>query len=249
MNLTQELVVETTEPIVVETCDHVSSIATITQESEPVVKLVFLKELQFNPEEEDIPNSIIMSAGATTRLVELNKDYSKDLKDKYEKDDKVFEKVEEFLSGIKDTLSKVDLSNQSSISQESISKMVSNIESSIKAELDPILNLVIPLPTNAQCTAQVSQGGEREVGSSNAFGEDKGVVIRKTMSTQIPTKIPMKHVIVSSKTNFTTGNFDQSKVQSKGISINEGAGGSSSTPVKTNSNNDLKDKGKTIEVL
>lgn len=50
-------------------------------------------------------------AGATTRLVELNKDYSKDLKDKFEKDDKVFEKFEEFLSGIKDTLSKVDISN------------------------------------------------------------------------------------------------------------------------------------------
>ncbi|CAH1422834.1 unnamed protein product [Lactuca virosa] len=70
-------------------------------------------------------------AGAITHLVKRNKVHSKDHKDKSEIDDNVFEKVEEFLSSIKDTLTKVDLSNQSSISEECISKMVSNIKSSI----------------------------------------------------------------------------------------------------------------------
>ncbi|CAI9272959.1 unnamed protein product [Lactuca saligna] len=50
---------------------------------------------------------------ATTCLIEditaFNKDYSTDLKVKIEKDDKVFEKMEEFMSNFKETLSKVHL--------------------------------------------------------------------------------------------------------------------------------------------
>lgn len=52
----------------------------------------------------------------------------------------------------------MDLSNQSTISQESISKMVLNIESNIKAELVPILSLVLHLLTNAPRAIQVLQG-------------------------------------------------------------------------------------------
>lgn len=37
-------------------------------------------------------------AGATTHLVKLNKDYSKDLKVKTKKDEKLFENVKDFLS-------------------------------------------------------------------------------------------------------------------------------------------------------
>ncbi|CAI9295040.1 unnamed protein product [Lactuca saligna] len=91
---------------------------------------------------------------ATTHLIEditaFNKDY--DLKVKSDKDDKVFEK--------------------SSISQDSISSMVSNIETSIKAELAPILNLVLRLPTNAPPSMHVSQGVERGVSLSKRSGED-----------------------------------------------------------------------------
>lgn len=76
-------------------------------------------------------------------ITTFNKDYSHDLKFKPEKDDKLFKKVEEFYSEFKETLLKVDLSTQSSISEESISAMISNIESSIKDELALILNLVL----------------------------------------------------------------------------------------------------------
>lgn len=69
------------------------------------------------------------------------------------------------------------------------------------------------------------------------------------MSTQIPKTLTMKHVVLSSTTTSTIANFDQLKVQSKGISINEGAGGSSSAFVKTAFNNDPKGKGKSIEVV
>lgn len=54
-------------------------------------------------------------ANATTRLIEditaFNNDYSKHLKLKAEKDDKMFEKFEEFLSDFKETLSTFYISN------------------------------------------------------------------------------------------------------------------------------------------
>ncbi|CAI9265623.1 unnamed protein product [Lactuca saligna] len=122
---------------------------------------------------------------AITRLVEFN-EYTNQFQTKYEKDEKVFEKVEEFVSGIKDTLLKVDLSNQSHISQESILVMVSNIESNIKVDLAPILSLVFLLLTNAPRVAQVSQGRDIGVGgarSSKDFSDDKGVDVGKVIST------------------------------------------------------------------
>lgn len=115
-------------------------------------------------------------ANATTRLIDditaFNMDYLKDLKVKSEKDDKVFEKVEDFLSNFKETMSKVNLSSQSSISQDSIYSMVLSIETSIKEELALILNMVLRLPINAPHFMHVSQGGERCVLSSKRSGED-----------------------------------------------------------------------------
>ncbi|CAI9269349.1 unnamed protein product [Lactuca saligna] len=60
-------------------------------------------------------------------------------------------------------------------------------------------------------------------------------------------------VITSSTTTSTSNkeisiNVNQSKYQNKEISINEGAGGSISTLVKSTSNVDPKDKGKNIQV-
>ncbi|CAI9266982.1 unnamed protein product [Lactuca saligna] len=78
------------------------------------------------------------------------------LKVKTEKDDKVFKNIERFLYEFKETFSKVDLSSQSSITPKSISSVVSNIESSFKTELDPILNLVLLLPINVPHFAYVS---------------------------------------------------------------------------------------------
>lgn len=108
---------------------------------------------------------------------------------------------------IKETLSKVDFSTQSSISQDSISTMVSNIEANIKAKLVPILNLVLRLLTNAPHHVHVSYGGERGVDSSNGPGDDSEVVVGKVISIQTPTTIPMKPVIISSTTTTTIRNL------------------------------------------
>lgn len=86
---------------------------------------------------------------AITRQVEFNNEYTKQFEARSEEDKKMFEKMEEFLSGIKETLSKFDLLNQWIISQESLSQMVSNIESNIKTEVAAIRSLVFRLPTNA----------------------------------------------------------------------------------------------------
>lgn len=96
---------------------------------------------------------------------------------------------------------------QSKISLESISQMVSNIDTNIKAELDPIKKLVLQLPTNALCDVQVSEGGKMELGvsSSNVVGNNFGVFREKDMSTQIPTTISMKTISsISTSTTTTT---------------------------------------------
>lgn len=158
-------------------------------------------------------------ASATTRSIEdliaFNKDYSNDLKVKTKKGEKMFEKVEVFLINFKETLSKVDLPCQSSISQESISAMVSSIESCFKEKLAPILNLVIRLPINATCLVHVSQGGERGVGSSRGLVNEIWVIVGRVLSTQILIYIPMKPVVLNS-TNPSQENI----VQKKGILIN-----------------------------
>ncbi|CAI9302880.1 unnamed protein product [Lactuca saligna] len=52
-------------------------------------------------------------ATAITKLVEFNIDYSTKLEEKSEKDSRVFVKLEEFLSSIKESILKVDLLNSS----------------------------------------------------------------------------------------------------------------------------------------
>lgn len=149
--------------------------------------------------------------------------------------------MEEFLSSIKESHSKVDLLNQSSISQEHLSQMILNIESNIKSELAPILELVLHLLTNATQAVQVSQGGEKGiwgVGSLKDSDKEKGVVIRKVSPTQILTSLPWYLTKTSTTTSALT----------KGISINEGARGSSLIPNKSTLNVDPYDKGKSITV-
>lgn len=92
----------------------------------------------------------------------------------------------------------------------------------------------------------VSQGGEKGIGSSKVSGEDIRKVVGKLMSTQIPTSIPMKPVVTTSTTITATLNvdIDLSKLQKKGISIREG--GSSTVVVKNTSTVDPKDKGKGV---
>lgn len=79
--------------------------------------------------------------------------------------------------------------------------------------------------------------------------EDKGVVVGKVLSTQIPTTTLMKLVISSSTTSTTTRNTTYWNVQKKGIAINEEAGGSSYALFKPTSNVDPKDEGKSIQIV
>ena len=60
-------------------------------------------------------------ANAIKKLVEFNTDYSTKRAEKSEKYSHVFAKLEEFLTSIKDSILQVAISNQSSVSQESIS--------------------------------------------------------------------------------------------------------------------------------
>ncbi|CAI9297224.1 unnamed protein product [Lactuca saligna] len=88
-----------------------------------------------------------------TNLVEFKTEYTDKLEVKLEKDSQVFENMEQFLSGFKESNSKVEPSNQSTICQAPISQIILNIESNIKSDLAPILNLVLHLPIllHVQC--------------------------------------------------------------------------------------------------
>lgn len=97
---------------------------------------------------------------ATTRLLEditsFNKGYTTDLDDKSKGDAKVFVKVEEFLIE-----TKAMPSTKSTISQDSTSQMVSNIDSIIKVELDPIRSIDLQLPTNAPHVVHDRKGDKK----------------------------------------------------------------------------------------
>ncbi|CAI9288188.1 unnamed protein product [Lactuca saligna] len=70
-------------------------------------------------------------------------------------------KLEELVGSLKESLSKLDLSQQSVVSQDSISNMISSIESNLKDELSPLLKLVMLMPTSTQPVNQLVQGGDK----------------------------------------------------------------------------------------
>ncbi|CAI9285759.1 unnamed protein product [Lactuca saligna] len=150
--------------------------------------------------------------------VEYNTSYLTRLHAKTEKNSQVSEKLEEFLSSIKESISKASLSNQSSVSQESFSQLISSIETHLKVKLAPILELVHVLPTNVPPAKQVSQGGEKGcIGIGSSEDTDKGVVVGKLLSAQIPTSLPISFITTSTTT--TTIHI------MKGILIGESIGG------------------------
>ena len=95
---------------------------------------------------------------AIPKSAELNPKYTDKLEAKSEKDSQVFEKMEEFLSSIKESILKVNLLHQSTVSQETISQLISTIKTNMKSELAPILELVLCLPNDSPRAVQVSQG-------------------------------------------------------------------------------------------
>lgn len=68
---------------------------------------------------------------------------------------------------------------------------------------------------------------QKGIGSSKASGEEKGKVVGKKTSTQIPTSIVMKPLVTTSATTtYLNVNVDLSKLQQKKW-IRIGEGGSS----------------------
>ncbi|CAI9260100.1 unnamed protein product [Lactuca saligna] len=82
------------------------------------------------------------------------------------KDLQVLTKTDKFLARLKESISKLDSSPKSSISQESLSKIFSSLESNMKSELAHLLKIVNLMPTNAPHVKTRVQGGEKGVGSS-----------------------------------------------------------------------------------
>lgn len=119
-------------------------------------------------------------ADAIKKLVEYYTSITTKLDAKTETYSKVFAKMEEFLGGLKESISKIDTFHSSLVSQESTSKMISFLETNIKVELAPILKLVNLTPTDAPPVKQVAQGGNKGVGSSKDLNQGK--VVGKVMT-------------------------------------------------------------------
>ncbi|CAI9281696.1 unnamed protein product [Lactuca saligna] len=178
---------------------------------------------------------------AITKLVEFNTDYLTKLEAKSEKDSKVFAKLEEFLSSIKESISKVDVSTQSTVSQETTSLLISKIETNIKTDLAPILELVLLFPMNAPRVVQVLEGGDKGCGGIGSLKDsEKGAVVGRVMSTQLPTSHPIS-LSTTSKTTTT-------RPITKRIVLNESVGGISSRFVPPTSKANQGNKGKGIVV-
>ncbi|CAI9260552.1 unnamed protein product [Lactuca saligna] len=75
---------------------------------------------------------------AIKKPVEYHTLFSTKVEAKTETNSKVFEKLEEFLGSLTESLSKLVLSQQSTISQDSILKMISSLESNLKEDLSPL---------------------------------------------------------------------------------------------------------------
>lgn len=136
------------------------------------LKVVELK-LDMTNTVENIENSYFIHHGkvdvivdAIIKLVEYNILFSTKLEAKTDTYSKVFEKLLEFLGSLKEYLSKLELSQQSDVYHESISKMISSLETNLKTELAPLLKLVLLMPMNVPHVKKVVQGREKGFGSS-----------------------------------------------------------------------------------
>ncbi|CAI9260934.1 unnamed protein product [Lactuca saligna] len=196
--------------------DHVKNMKEIVD-----IKMVELKS-EIAKEVEKIEKSYYVIHGKVdvifdtiAKLVEYNNFYSKKLDEKTEKDSQIFANLE-FLNSIKESIS----------------------QANHKAELAPILELILLLPTNAPTAKHVSQGGEKGCGGIGSLKDtNKGAVVGKVMSTQILTSLSIS--LTTTSTTTTT------RPISKGIVISESDGGSGacSMPPTSRDNQGYKGKG------
>ncbi|CAI9288637.1 unnamed protein product [Lactuca saligna] len=98
---------------------------------------------------------------AVTKVVEFHSFLRTKIDKKSEYDSQSFAKLEELLGSLKELLSKLGSSLQSSISPDSFSHMFSSLESTLKAALDPLLKMINLLPTGAPLVRTGVQGGKR----------------------------------------------------------------------------------------
>ena len=173
-------------------------------------------------------------ADVVTRVVDLYNSLIPKVDSKSESDRQNFAKIEEILGNLKELISKLGSVPQSSISLDSLSTMFSSLETSIKANLAPLLKLINLMPTNAPPVHTRVQGGKKKtnVGMSSSKVVGSGSLkdgydvkfFRKVMSTQIPTSLPKTTVPITSTTTTT------SRPLTKGVVINSSIGGSGSKP-------------------
>ncbi|CAI9291685.1 unnamed protein product [Lactuca saligna] len=121
---------------------------------------------------------------AIKKLVEYYTSFTTKFDTQIDVDSKVFAKLEEFVGSLKESISKLDTSHTSFVTQGSLSNMFSSLETYLKVELAPFLKLVNLMPSNAQPFKPVVQGGDKGVGSSK--DHDQGNIAGKGSSSKPP---------------------------------------------------------------
>ncbi|CAI9294638.1 unnamed protein product [Lactuca saligna] len=149
----------------------------IVQEDEPNdddIMVFFFDDLQFDPEEDNVPDNMIMSSIEKQQVERLEfhaKCFEYDIQKLH---DVAKEHHELFVEQVKTLKEFVDLK---------MAEIKSEIKTNIKTELTPILELVLLLPTNAPPAKQVSKTGDKGCGVGTLKDSEKGVVVGKLMST------------------------------------------------------------------
>ncbi|CAI9290597.1 unnamed protein product [Lactuca saligna] len=165
--------------------------------------------------------------------------FSTKLEAKAKSDSKVFDKLEEFLVSLMESLSKLDFLNNLHSLQIRFSNIISSLELNLKAELAPLRQVVNLMPTNVPPVKQVVQG--RDNGVSSSKYSDQGKVVGKVIPTQLSTSLPVSLTTTSTTTT--------SRPITKGIIIGESVGGSKSSLKPLSSKEDKGDKGKGIKKI
>ncbi|CAI9288394.1 unnamed protein product [Lactuca saligna] len=98
---------------------------------------------------------------AIKKLVEHYTSFTSKFDAKTDVDSKVFSKMEDFWGSLNESISKIDTSHTSSISQEYMSQIFSSLETNLKVELAPLLKCVNMMPTDAPSVNSMVQGGIR----------------------------------------------------------------------------------------
>ncbi|CAI9271777.1 unnamed protein product [Lactuca saligna] len=168
-------------------------------------------------------NKVDIVADAVTKLDEYHTSMNS----------KEFVHLQGLLEKVKEKISKLEIPPSSTVSQESISQMLSSLETRLKADFDRLLKYINLMPTVAPPVSTGVQGGENGVGASN--DTKQGKVVGRVIRKQIPTTILVSTTVTS--TTITSKPL-------KGIVIGSSTGGSSSKPLP--STEELKGKGKGV---